>query len=99
VQGKAGRAALGSACSRISQADLVQLTQGWAALGKAERSNPGKRKKDLRGAVPRKSDQLRDAGISKDQTKTWEKLAAVLQAEFDAALADRTRHASRGRVF
>jgi hypothetical protein len=57
---------------------------------KLERSNPGKRKKDLGGAIPLKSDVLRNAGISKDQAKQWEKLAAVPEREFKQALADKT---------
>jgi hypothetical protein len=55
-----------------------------------ERSNPGKRKKDLGSAVQPKSKALRHAGISKAQAHEWEKLAAVPDEEFDAALADRT---------
>jgi hypothetical protein len=42
-----------------------------------ERSNPGKRKTDLAGPVPPKCDRLRNAGISEDQARRWEKLAAV----------------------
>lgn len=57
---------------------------------KLERSNPGSRKKDLGGSPPPKSKVLKDAGISKDQGKQWERLAAVPDEKFDAALADRT---------
>jgi hypothetical protein len=53
-------------------------------------SNPGSRKKDLAGAVPPKSQVLRDAGVSEDQARQWEKLAAVPEPEFEAALADPT---------
>jgi hypothetical protein len=56
-----------------------------------EKSNPGKRKKDLGRAIPPKSTQLQKAGISKDQARQWEKLAAVPQATFDKAVADRTQ--------
>jgi hypothetical protein len=57
---------------------------------KLERSNPGKRRKDLGSAVQPKSKALRDAGVSKAQAHEWEKLAAVPDQEFEAALADRT---------
>src|SRR5215813_3293629 len=52
-----------------------------ALSAKLERSNPGKRKKDLAGAVPPKSKVLRDAGVSIDQARQWEKLAAVPEPE------------------
>jgi hypothetical protein len=57
---------------------------------KLDRSNPGKRKKDLGSVVEPKSKALRDAGITKKQAHEWEKLAAVSDKEFEAALADRT---------
>jgi hypothetical protein len=57
---------------------------------KLDRSNPGKRKKDLGSAVQPKSKALRDAGISKAQAHEWEKLAGVPDKEFEAALTDRT---------
>lgn len=56
-----------------------------------ERSNPGKRKTDLREAVPPKSKVLADAGISRDQAKQWEKLAEVPDETFEQHLADRTQ--------
>jgi hypothetical protein len=44
------------------------------------------------GAAPTgsKKDELRKAGVSQDQAKQWEKLAAVPDREFEEALADRT---------
>jgi hypothetical protein len=57
---------------------------------KLARSNPGSRKKDLGSTVQPKSKALRDAGISKAQAHEWEKLAAVPDEDFEAALADRT---------
>jgi hypothetical protein len=52
----------------------------------------GQRTDKLQGMPHRssKTSQLRDAGVSPDQAKQWEKLAAVPQEEFDAALADGT---------
>jgi hypothetical protein len=55
-----------------------------------ERSNPGKRKKDLVPIVGTKSKSLRDAGISKKQAEQWEKLADISDKQFEAALTDRT---------
>jgi N6-adenosine-specific RNA methylase IME4 len=56
---------------------------------------PGQRTdRQPRGTTPRgstKAEQLRNAGISVDQAKLWEKLAAVPQQNFDASLADKTR--------
>jgi hypothetical protein len=59
-----------------------------AKLEKAQ----GQRTDKLQGAPHRssKTSQLRDAGVSPDQAKQWEKLAAVPQEKFDAALADST---------
>lgn len=57
------------------------------AISKAlDRSNPGKRKTDLRGTVPTKSSVLHGAGISVDQAKRWEKLAAVPDEAFEREL-------------
>jgi hypothetical protein len=50
-----------------------------------EHSNPGSRKTDLACAVPPKSSVLRNA-VTVDQARQWEKLAAVPQETFDAAL-------------
>jgi hypothetical protein len=54
---------------------------------------PGKRTdKQPVGAAPigSKKDELRKAGVSQDQAKQWEKLAAVPDEEFESALVDRT---------
>jgi hypothetical protein len=54
---------------------------------------PGKRTdKQPVGVVPigSKKDELHKAGVSQDQAKQWEKLAAVPDQDFEAALADRT---------
>jgi len=54
---------------------------------------PGKRTdRQPVGAIPTgsKKDELRKAGVSQDQAKQWEKLAAVPDQEFETALADRT---------
>lgn len=54
---------------------------------KLQRSNPGKRKKDLRGTIPLKSKVLRDAGISPDQAKQWELLAKIADKDFEKQLS------------
>jgi hypothetical protein len=54
---------------------------------------PGKRTdKQPVGMIPTgsKKDELHKAGVSQDQAKYWERLAAVPDQEFEAALADRT---------
>ena len=54
---------------------------------------PGKRTdKQPLGIVPTgsKKEELHKAGVSWDQAKQWEKLAAVPDQEFEAALTDRT---------
>jgi hypothetical protein len=65
---------------------------------KIERSDPGNRKKDLRTAVAPKSKQLRDAGISKKQATQWERLAAVPDKRFEAALCDQTHMPSTNGI-
>jgi len=59
---------------------------------------PGGRPAKTTGTVPvvssavvtPKSQVLRDAGVTEDQARQWEKLAAVREPEFEAALADKT---------
>jgi|SRR5882672_961534 len=65
---------------------------------KLNRSNPGKRKKDLGSAVVPKSKKLHDAGISPRQAKAWEKLAAVPDQQFEAALNSATKPTTNGII-
>lgn len=59
---------------------------------KLEKSSGGRPKK-TRGTTHRvstKTEQLRDAGISTDQAKQWEKLAKIADKDFEKQLADPT---------
>jgi hypothetical protein len=66
------------------------------ALSRELEKKPGARTDvQPRGTAPQgsptKTQRLRAAGISRDQAKEWEKLAAVPEATFEAQLADRTQ--------
>jgi len=52
------------------------------------------------GTVPKisKAQQLRKAGVSRDQARQWEKLAAVPDRQFEAALSDGTRMPTTGGI-